>query len=169
MIGSLKDQRFAPGLKSMLEEYKDHKDYPKIKESCMYALAKLGVQQYLDSVYAQKFVRYEYLGTKEAFLKELDKKFVWNKGSRMFTNQPLQPSALMILEEAIMYRYLRNVPKEIQIELGNIKFVVPESFEDYDPSKDEQNKESIQKAYRIYNWIKDNPDKWELSPAQDGF
>jgi hypothetical protein len=73
------------------------------------------------------------------------------------------------LEEAIIYHYLRNVPKEIQIELGNVKFVVPERFADYDPSKDEQNKESIQTLYRIYNWIKDNPDKWELPPAKDSF
>lgn len=169
MIGSLKDERFIPALESMMEEYKSDKDSASIKEACTYALAKLGVQKYLEDVYNSNYIPYKYLGTKEAFLKSLDKNYVWNKGSRMFTNQPLLPSALIALDEAILYGYLKNVPTEIKQELWSINFIIPERYKDYDPSKDEQNKENIQKADSVYNWIKDNSDKWELPSAQDSF
>jgi hypothetical protein len=65
--------------------------------------------------------------------------------------------------------YLKNVPQDIKKEFWDLRFVLPEKIEDYDPSTDEQNKESIKTAYKLYNWIKDNPDKWELPPAKDRF
>jgi hypothetical protein len=171
IIGSLNDQRFIPALESMLEEYKDRKDYPEIKKACTYALAKLGVQKYIDEVYNSEYIPYRYLGTKEAFLKYLDKKFVWNVGAVVFSNEKYRPSALAVLDEALYYRYLKNVPPEIDQELWSIitNYVIPENFADYVPDKDEQNRESIQKAYHIYNWIKENQEVWEIPAAKDEF
>jgi len=170
MIGSLNDKRFVSALESMIEEYKENEDHHRIKEFATYALAKLGVQKYLDVVYNSEYIPYRYLGTKEAYLKYLDKMFVWNKGGRAYTYEKFRPSALAVLDETIMYNsYLKNVPDKIKKEHWSIikNYVIPENFSDYDPSKDEQNKESIQKAYLIYNWIKDNQNVWEIPPAND--
>jgi len=173
MIGSLNDRRFVPLLEKMIEEYKEDKDSIKIKEACTYALAKLGVQKYLDQVYyVYPYINYKYLGTKEAFLKQFDKDFVWNQITSIYPYQPQIPSALVALYHAVyLAGYLKNIPPEIEMKFWNSlnNFIYPQSYKNYNPEKDEKNKENIQKATEVYNWIKNNPDKWEIPPAKDSF
>jgi hypothetical protein len=168
MIGSLNDLRFVPGLESMLEEYKDHKEYPEIKKACTYALAKLGVQKYLDEIYASDDINYSYLGTKEAFLRWLDVNFDWKKSWWKYHSESSSyPRPMVIMDEIFMR--IKNVPKELLIPYSYSFTFNTKQWDTYDPFKDEDNKEYIQKIYNLYHWIKNNPDKWELPPASDRF
>jgi hypothetical protein len=174
MIGSLNDLRFVPGLESMLEEYKDHKEYPEIKKACTYALAKLGVQKYLDEIYASDDINYSYLGTKEAYLRWLEINFDWTKSDRVYSAGALLPNPLVIIPQTP--HYIKNIPRELWLSYMDAeKYAVAldkmskEQRKNYDPLKDEENKEFIQKIYKLYHWIKDNPDKWEMPPASDRF
>jgi hypothetical protein len=166
MIGSLKDERFIPYLEKMLSTDYGEERNEWIKEACTYALAKLGVQKYIDEAYTMEYINFEYLGTKEAFLKWLEKSFVWNKGDRLYSDVRHSPKAIVSL---IRINYYLKLPQEIKGELWGIEFncFTPESIATYDPNKDEQNRDVIEKAYKLYNWIKNNPDKWEIPPAKD--
>ncbi|MDR1583586.1 MAG: hypothetical protein LBS55_10100, partial [Prevotellaceae bacterium] len=107
-----------------------------------------------------EYINFEYLGTKEAFLKWLEKSFVWNKGDRLYSDVRHSPKAIVSL---IRINYYLKLPQEIKGELWGIESncFTPESIATYDPNTDEQNKDVIEKAYKLYNWIKNNPDKWE--------
>jgi len=185
-IGSSKDKRFVDGLESILTT-----DYPPvypvtdkqyweyqintIKQACTYALAKLGVQKYINEILANDTnINYSYLGTKEAYLRWLKINFDWKKSSRFTTIDPYYPNPVIIMPE--VSDYVKNIPKNLQVQYPDVDNYLDyfdkmnnEQKENYDPLKDEKNKEIIQKIYRLYNWIKNNPDKWELPPARDRF
>jgi hypothetical protein len=176
IIGSLNDKRFVFALESIIEETKTHKDSSEYKEACTYALAKLGVQKYINEIFENdKDIKWRYLGTKEAYLRWLEVNFDWNKSSRANTASPYLPNPLVIMENI---RFdIKNIPRELLLPLmegeGYATFLLQMKKEgkmkDYDPFKDEENKEFIQKIYKLYQWIRDNPDKWELPPANDRF
>ncbi|MDR1762889.1 MAG: hypothetical protein LBR64_02870 [Dysgonamonadaceae bacterium] len=166
MIGSLNDNRFIPCLERIFEENENNAE---IKEGCIFALAKSGVQAYLDSVYKQKTVHFRYLGTKEAFLKWVKLNFNWNEWDHFCSNCSDIPQSLKTIRNA--QDVLLNVfPKELKLTFPDIEnFVSPANIQDYDPTKDKQNKEVIQKINKIYQWFFDNKEKLELPPAEDYF
>jgi hypothetical protein len=178
-IGSSNDQRFVAGLEKILAtdyaafcQDRDCKSWESlinsIKEACVYALAKLGVRQYLDTVYAQKDFHYEYLGTADALLKFIERNFDWNTGARRCSVCGVLPQPLMTAFYAV--RCVKNVPKDVHIGyLETEVFIEVSSIKDYDPSKDEQNQEIIQKVKKLYQWFFDNKDNLEMQPASDRY
>jgi hypothetical protein len=146
-----------------------------LREATVYALAKLGVQKYLDEIYARDNFNFRYLGTKEAFLIHLERNFVWNRMCVIPSGGGgTEICAIAILVDAMSSRgnsYLINIPEEIRrLPLGIMfGFIPPSNLADYDPSQDEQNRERIEKIYYIYNWIMENQDVWEIREQIDSF
>jgi hypothetical protein len=179
-IGGSKDMRFVPGLEKILEtdyhslvtdDFGWTLEINSVQDAALYALAKLGVQKYLEQVYESEHIgrAYKYLGTKEAFLKYLDRVFIWNKGCFMDTSQRLpDPCAIVVLFEEIMFGrdYLLNIPEDIKFLLSIVYYcyITPRNINitDYDPSKDEANSEYIKIANHVYRWLIDNQDVWEI-------
>ena len=183
-IGSSNDLRFVAGLERILET-----DFPPpspltpisswklqindIREATIYALAKLGVQKYLDKVYARERFNYRYLGTKEAFLIHLKRNFVWNRRCRtMIDDRAISPCAIAELVNAVGFdRHLANIPDEIRrmATAALFGFVPPQNLENYDPNQDERNRAYIEKAYYVFSWIMENQDVWEIRRQIDYF
>jgi hypothetical protein len=172
MIGSLNDKRFVPVLEEMIGAYKDYKNYPEIKEACTYALVKLGVQQYIDTVLIDNDrIHCWYLGKKWAYLRWLEGNFVWHKMGRLSSNSkyglPLAMLSLFQTQNTIKF-----IPDDIKLRPLDI-----ENFDDsvisdkYNPLKDANrtNQPIVQRVYKLYQWIKDNPDKWEMPQTDDYF
>jgi hypothetical protein len=172
MIGSLKDNRFIPNLENFLNEYHKNVDYYAIKEACTYALAKLGVQQYIDTVLIDNDrIHCWYLGGKWAYLRWLEGNFVWNKLGRLSTNSMYElPLAMISLFQT--QNIIESIPQEIKLGPLDIeRFDNSVISEKYNPLKDDNitNQPIIQKVYKLYQWIKDNPDKWEMPETDDYF
>ena len=184
-IGSSNDLRFVPGLERQLQadvpppnsnnarlwEYRINW----IREPVIYALAKLGVQPYLDEVLARDEFNFRYLGTREAFLTHLERNFVWNRRCWIPSGGGgASLCAIAVIVDAIGSRgssHLINIPDEmIRMAMGSMfNFVPPQDLENYDPSQDEQNRERIENIYYIFNWIMENQDVWEIRGQIDYF
>jgi hypothetical protein len=168
LIGSMQDSTFIP----YLEEYA--RQYPQQKRACTYALAKLGVQKYIDDILENNNnIPYKYLGTKEAYLRWLEINFDWKKRYQFSIPGAYYPKAFVVMFTESNY-HLQNIPLDLKLNLiemdkyrDSFEQLNSEQQKNYDPLKDEENKELIQKVNQLYQWIKDNPDKWELSPAED--
>ena len=171
-IGSSNDSRFVPGLEQLLgtqlpvddtapQEFRANT----LRGAIIYALAKLGVQKYLDIVFAREHFNFRYLGTQEAFLIHLERNFVWNRRCRSLTDGGVSLCAIITIVDAVgtvVVRQLTNIPDEIG-DLASraiIHFSLPEDIENYDPNQDERNRKHIQNIYYIYNWIMENQDVW---------
>ncbi|MDR0558699.1 MAG: hypothetical protein LBG92_00885 [Prevotellaceae bacterium] len=165
MIGSLNDPHFIPSLERILEENNENAE---MKKACTYALAKLGVRKYIDEIYNSDYIPYRYLGTKEALLKYIEKKFNWNVADSRCSECGVVPQALMTVYHAA--RFVKNVPEELRdIGVAVEFFTEISSIKNYDPSKDEENKKIIQKVEKLYQWFFDNKDNLELQPVEDRF
>ena len=176
-IGSSGDLRFVQGLERILET-----DFPppsprtstfgwelrinNIREAAIYALAKLGVQKYLDKVYARENFNFAYLGTQEAFLIHLERNFVWNRRCRpLIGTRAVSPCAVVVLANAVEFSdRLLNVPNEIRLMALNalLNFVAPDDITNYDPNQDEKNRKYIEMVYYVFNWIMENQDVWGI-------
>lgn len=166
IIGSLKDERFVSGLESMLEEYKD---YPEIKEACTYALAKLGVQKYINEIFKNnEDIKWWYLGTKDAFFRWLEINRNWNRWDRLCSECGSLPAPLISLWNA--QSYVKNdIPKELKIGYRDIEYFCLPDWKDCDSTKVENSKQTIQKINKLYQWLIDNKDILILPPANDRF
>jgi hypothetical protein len=169
MIGSLGDQRFVPALENMLEEYKDHKDYPQIQQACTYALAKLGVQKYIDEIFENdKDIHYRYLGTKEAFLRWLEINRDWKQSDRLCTSCGYLPLPLISLYKS--QKYVQNeIPKELKISILDIEYFCLPGKDNCDSVNIENSKLTVQKVEKLYQWFINNKDSLKLPPAHDSF
>ena len=174
MIGSLKDERFIPYLESIIEETKTDKDSAEYKKACTYALAKLGVQKYIDEILENdKEIKYRYLGTKEAFLRWLELNRDWNKSDKLCSKCGYLPVPIVSLWD--VQEYVKNeIPKELKIGGLEVEYFCLPDFPDWkkkycDSTKIENSKLTIKKIDKLYQWLWDNKDKLILPPANDWF
>jgi hypothetical protein len=181
-IGGSKDLRFIEGLeKILMTDYASFRlnslsgwefQINSIKEACVYALAKLGVNKYVDEVFSnEEDIKWQYIGTQEAFIRWLELSLRWDRWRK--TNSSAKdslPIAVVHFYWAMRYLPQKIVPIEIGIGARHVEyFDITVVGENYDPFKDEKNRETIERIYKLFDWIKNNQDKWELPPAQDRF
>ena len=169
-IGSLNDQRFIPALETIIEETKIHKDSSEYKKVCTYALAKLGVQKYIDEILENdKDINWRYLGTTEAFLRWLEINRDWNRWIRLSSEASL-PAPIVSLWEAQRLDSMRGkVPKELIITAIEFESFCLPGWKNCDSIKVENSKLTIQKVDKLYQWFLDNKDMLVLPPASDIF
>jgi hypothetical protein len=183
-LGNLSDKRFIAGLETILtKDYtlslkdkgridNDNWNYTisNMKKACTYALAKLGVQKYKEEIFENdKDINYMYLGTVESYLRYIEINFKWNEPDYLDFRRMNLPKAYTVIRFA--NGYVTNIPKELQLTYREIgKYVASFDIEEnikkiknYDPLKDEENKEVIQKIFNLYQWIMDNKDTLELN------
>jgi hypothetical protein len=186
-IGSSNDLRFVAGLEKLLETADNYysfirlvhfreNDINRLKEAIIYALAKLGVQKYIDIVFAKESIiiysgernfHYAYLGTKEAFFRWLEINRDWNRfGSLTSISGSQLPAPILSLEKA--QGYIQNeVPRELRIRIRDIEdFCIPDR-QNCNAAQIENNKLIIERVDRLYQWFLDNKDNIELPPARD--
>lgn len=176
-IGSSNDLRFVAGLERILET-----DFPppspltsisswerrinNIREAAIYALAKLGVQKYLDIVFAKEYIYFEYLGTRDAFFRWLEMNRDWNRFGAIRTGASGAPMPLLSLW--IAQRHILNeVPREVILSIWDLeRFCIPDR-QDCDCAQIEYNKLIVERIDRLHQWFLDNKDSIELPPATD--
>ncbi|GAB6013343.1 hypothetical protein [Viscerimonas tarda] len=181
-IGSSGDKQFIPALEAILEkdyyasmfgrwsEWEWNFKRTNLQKACTYALAKLGVQKYIDEIFENdEEINYQYLGTKEAFLRWLEINYVWNEVSSFKVEGGIpDPKAFVFICRAM--NYIENLPRGLRLTIKDIEeYIAPssEKIKDYDPLKDGQNKGIIEKVFKLHQWIMDNKEYLELPPAKD--